>query len=72
MKELEQGRSTNTYKKLIVISLPHEDGLLLQNMSAQLKELVTHNIQKNVLQLSHADLIDFLHKNTESNQEKND
>lgn len=69
-KELEHGRDTNAYEKLIVISLPHEEGLLFRHLNNHVKNLVTHNIKKNVLHLSHSDLLDFLHKNTQYETEK--
>lgn len=64
-KELEYGRDTNAYEKLIIIALPREDGHLFHHMNQHVKELVAHNIKKDVLHLTHAELLDFLHKNTQ-------
>ena len=69
-KELDHGRNTNAYEKLIIIALPHEDGLLFRHMNHHVKELVTHNIKKDVLHLSPDELLDFLHQNTRYEAEK--
>ena len=61
-KALEHGRSTHAYEKLIVISPPHMDGLLLKHMNKHVRDLVTHNIKKDVPHLTDRELLDFLHQ----------
>lgn len=61
-KELEQGRVVNAFEKLVIISLPHMDGLLALHMDKHVKELVSHNIKSNTVHLNAKDLLDFLHK----------
>jgi protein required for attachment to host cells len=61
-KELEQGRADNAYVKLIIVTSPHMDGLLLQHLNKHVKDLITHNIKNNVVHMNEKELLDFLHK----------
>lgn len=59
-KELDHGRKTNAYEKLIIISPPHMKGILSLHINKHVKDLVTHNIEKDVLQMADHELVDFL------------
>jgi len=61
-KELDHGRNTNAYGALIVIAPPHANGLLLQHLNKHVKELISHNIKKDLLHLNNKGLLDFLHQ----------
>jgi len=58
--ELEHGRNNNLYNQLIIISLPHMNGLLHQKISKHIKDLVFNNIQKDIMHLNDNEIIDFL------------
>jgi len=60
-KELDHDRNTNSYEKLIVIAPPHMNGLLFHHINKHVKELVIHNIEKDLLHLNEHDLLEFLH-----------
>jgi protein required for attachment to host cells len=60
-KELEKSRNINAYNNLVVISPPHMDGLLLKHLDKHVRELVTHNINKDAIHLAEDELLDFLH-----------
>ncbi|CEG57278.1 host attachment protein [Legionella fallonii] len=60
-KELDSDRNTNAYEKLIVIAPPHMNGLLFQHINKHVKELITHNIEKDLLHLKEHELLEFLH-----------
>lgn len=61
--ELNHGRSTNAYNHLIIISAPHMNGLISKHLDKHVKELVTKEIQKDVMPLAHHELLSFLEKN---------
>ena len=61
-KELAHGRSTNDYSKLIIVALPHMDGLISQHIDKNVKDLITHNIKHNAVDLNEKHLLEFLHK----------
>lgn len=61
-KALNHDRTIEAYNKLIVIAPPHMNGLLFQHLNKHVKELVTHNIKKDILHLTEPELIDFLHQ----------
>jgi len=58
--ELNRGRNTNAYKKLIIITPAHMTGLLNKHLDKHVKELVSNEIQKDVMSLSHKEMIIFL------------
>ena len=61
-KALDHGRNTHAYEKLIVIAPPHMNGLLLQHMNKHVRDLITHNIKKDMPHLTNRELLDFLHQ----------
>ena len=63
--ELDHGRTTHLYEKLIVIARPHMNGLLFQHINKHVNDLVTHKIEKDLLHSTERELIDFLHQHTE-------
>lgn len=63
-KELDHGRNTHAFSKLIMIAPPHMNGLLFQHINKHVKELVTHNIEKDMLHLADHELLNFLTEHT--------
>lgn len=63
-KELDHGRNTHAYAKLIVIAPPHMNGLLFQHINKHVKDLVSHNIEKDLLHLADHELLNFLSDHT--------
>ncbi|MDR3492119.1 MAG: host attachment protein [Gammaproteobacteria bacterium] len=63
-KELNHGRTSNSYNNLIIITTPHMDGLIHQHLDKHVNDLVTHNIHKDLMHLTDAQLLDFLDVNT--------
>ena len=61
-KALDHGRNTHAYEKLIVIAPPHMNGLLLKHLNKLVKDLVTHNIKKDIPHCTDRELLDFLHQ----------
>ena len=61
-KALDHGRNTQAYDKLILIAPPHMTGLLLQHLNKHVKDLVTHNIKKDIPHYTDKELLDFLHQ----------
>lgn len=61
-KALDHGRTTHGYEKLILIAPPHMNGLLMQNLNKQVKDLITHNIKKDIPYLKDYEVLDFLHQ----------
>ena len=64
-KELDHGRNTNAYNKLIVIAPPRMNGLLFQHTNKHVNELVTHKIEKDLIHFSEKELLDFLNQHTQ-------
>ncbi|OGT45860.1 MAG: hypothetical protein A3E83_00590 [Gammaproteobacteria bacterium RIFCSPHIGHO2_12_FULL_41_20] len=60
-KALQHGRTNNEYQKLIIIIPPTMHGLLFQHLDKHVKNLISHNIQKDVIHLSHDKLLSLLH-----------
>ncbi len=58
--ELNQGRNTQAYKELILITPPHMNGILSANLDKNVKSLVKKEIQKDVMHLAPQELLDFL------------
>ncbi len=65
-KELDHNRTVHAYEKLILIAPPHMNGLLFQHLNKHVKELVAHNIEKDLSHLTEHELLDFLHQHTQS------
>ena len=59
-KELNQTRNQHGFDKLIVIAPPHMLGLLSEHLDKQVKNLITHHFQKDLLHLSDRELLDYL------------
>lgn len=59
-KELDHGRKANAYEKLIIISPPHMKGILSKHLNKHVKDLITHNIEKDIVKITDHELIDFL------------
>jgi protein required for attachment to host cells len=64
-KELEHARTTNAYKDLIIIASTHMNGLLLNHMNKNVKNLVSHNLEKDVFHLPQHELLEFLKIHTQ-------
>jgi len=60
---LNHGRNSNAYKNIILVTPSHMDGLISKHLDKHVKELVTDKIQKDIMQLSEHDLLDFVIKN---------
>lgn len=67
-KELDHGRTSNIYNKLIIISPPHMEGLLKKHFDKHVKNLITHNIQKDLLHLPDHELLQYVQENTKYSQ----
>lgn len=63
-QELNRGRNSHEYKNLIIIAEPHMSGLLSRHLDKHVKELVSNEIQKDVVHLAHRELLDFIKTNT--------
>lgn len=57
---LDHGRNTHAYEKLVVIAPPHMNGLLIHHMNKHVRDLVTHNLKKDILHCTEQELLDFL------------
>ncbi len=58
--ELEHARTTNEYKKLILIAEPHMMGLLLEHCNKHVKELIVNEIHKDIVHYTDHELLTFL------------
>lgn len=63
-RELDVGRSKNSYHKLIIIAPPHMKGMMLHHMDKHVKNLITHEIEKDVVHLKDEELLPFLKEHT--------
>ncbi|MGC1183139.1 host attachment protein [Legionella sp.] len=61
-KELNKDRNIEAYNNLIVVAPPHMSGLLFQHLNKHVKNLVTHNIKNDILNLTESELAEFLHQ----------
>ena len=59
-EELNRGRNAQEYKKLIIVTAPHMQGLIFQHLDKHVQELIVNDIQKDVMHLAQHDLLDFL------------
>lgn len=64
-KELDHGRNSHAYNNLIVIAPPHMNGLLFQHINKLVKNLVSHNIEKDLIHLPDHELLSFLKTHTQ-------
>ncbi|KTD06575.1 hypothetical protein Lgra_3352 [Legionella gratiana] len=60
--ELDNGRKSHAYEKLIVVAPPHMNGLLFHHTNKHVNNLVIHNLKNDVMHFSEQELSDFLHK----------
>lgn len=58
--ELDHARTQNAYKRIVLISPPHMLGLLHEHMNKHVKQLITNEINKDILHLSDHELLSFL------------
>ncbi len=58
--ELNHGRSTHAYEKLIIITPPHMNGLLFHHLDKHVKNLIVNTIQKDLQHLTEAELLTLL------------
>ncbi len=61
-QQLDQGRTSNSYQRLIVVAEPHFRGLLKHAMNSQVNGLVTDSIDKDYTKLSEKELATHLEK----------
>jgi protein required for attachment to host cells len=59
-QELNKGRNANSYSKLVLITTPHMNGMLIKHLDKHVHDMVAHAIQKDVMQLSHHELVEYL------------
>ena len=65
--ELNHGRNVQAYKNLIIITPSHMNGLLHQHLDKHVNELIISEIQKDVMTLSHHELLAFLEEHIPKN-----
>lgn len=63
-EELNSARNEHEFEQLIIISPPHMNGILFQHINKHIKDVVIHNIKKDLHHLTDSDLLDFLQTNT--------
>lgn len=59
---LDHGRNTHAYETLILGASSHMNGLLLKHLNKQVKSLITHNIEKNLMPLGESELLVHLNE----------
>lgn len=59
---LDHGRNTHAYETIVIVASPHMNGLLLKHMNKQVKNLITHNIEKDLIHLVENDLLIHLNE----------
>lgn len=59
-KELDAGRTANSYKNLIIVASPHFHGLLNKSMNSHVSAMVGQHIQKDYTALSEKELLSML------------
>ncbi len=64
-KEIDLGRTKNTFEKLILIAPPHMTGCLFQHLNKHAKELIINNIQKDLQHLKDHELLNYLKENAQ-------
>ena len=62
---LDHGRNTHIYKYLILIAPPQMHGYLFQHINKHVQELISHNIEKDILHLNEHELLEVLHTCTQ-------
>lgn len=64
-KELDHGRKTDAFKKLIIITTPHMDGLISQHLNKHVKEAIRNNIQKDPQHINENEILKLLRVDAE-------
>ena len=59
-RELEQGRTHNSYARLILVSSPHFLGLLKARVSSHVRDLISETLEKDYLRATDKELADHL------------
>lgn len=62
--ELNEARNQNAYDELVVIMPAQMEGLFSKHLNKNVKALIKHTIQKNIMHLSEKELLDFLNENS--------
>ena len=57
---LEKGRTSNLYKKLVVVAPPHFHGLLKRECNGHIQDLVMHYVDKDYTKLTERELATLL------------
>lgn len=57
---LNADRNNQLYNKLVIIALPHMNGLICKHLNKHVKDLVAHNIEKDLLHLQDHELVHFI------------
>ena len=61
---IDHGRTTNEFQELIIVALPHMNGALLKHLSEHVKQLISNNIEKNIIKYNDNQILDFLKTHT--------
>ncbi len=64
VNDLDKARNIQAYETLIMIAPPHMSGLLFHHINKHVKDLVTHSIKKDIVNLTEPELATFLQQNT--------
>lgn len=59
-RELDHGRTSKSYDKIILIAPPHVSGVLFQHIDKNVKDLIYKTIQKDLPNISEHELLEFL------------
>ena len=59
-RELDHGRTTNAYASIVLFVLPHMHGLLNQHMNQHVQAMITHAVEKNVMNMKTSELLELL------------
>jgi protein required for attachment to host cells len=69
-KEMDAGRKTGAYEKLILMTPPHMEGLIFQHTDKHVKDLVSNNIKKDPQNFSVHELLNCLKEHAQFPDEK--
>ena len=59
-RELDHGRTTNAYTEIVLFALPHMHGLINHHMNKHVKSMITHAVEKDVMQITTKELLDMI------------
>ena len=54
--------TTHAYEKLVFVASPHINGLLLKHLNKHVKNLIMHNIEKDLVHLTENKLLDYVNE----------